>query len=76
MDVGFVCSICLSSESDFYRAVGEDVRPRANGHAVFCSPPEGAECLTCGTHLRLGEYGGKPAVVAKRKKKRKKPTDE
>lgn len=41
-------------------------------HAVFCSPPEGAVCLTCGTHLQLGEYGGKPAVVAKRKKKRKK----
>ncbi|CAF9925926.1 RNA polymerase II transcription factor B subunit 4 [Imshaugia aleurites] len=55
VDVGFVCSICLS---------------------IFCSPPEGAECLTCGTHLRLGEYGGKPAVLAKRKKKRKKGTDE
>ena len=45
-------------------------------HAVFCSPPEGAVCLTCGTHLQLGEYGGKPAVVAKRKKKRKKGLDE
>lgn len=54
VDVGFVCSICLS---------------------IFCSPPEGAICLTCGTHLQLGEYGGKPAVVAKRKKKRKKGVD-
>ena len=44
--------------------------------AVFCSPPEGAICLTCGTHLRLGEYGGKPAVVAKKKKKRKKGPEE
>lgn len=50
VDVGFVCSICLS---------------------IFCSPPEGAVCLTCGTHLQLGEYGGKPVVVAKKKKKRK-----
>lgn len=41
------------------------------GVAVFCSPPEGAICLTCGTHLRLGDYGGKPAVVQKKKKKRK-----
>ena len=39
--------------------------------AVFCSPPEGATCLTCGTHLKLGNHGGKPAVVAKKKKKRK-----
>ena len=45
-------------------------------NAVFCSPPEGAECLTCGTHLHLGDYGGKPAVVARKKKKRKKGPDE
>ncbi len=38
---------------------------------VFCSPPEGAICLTCGTHLQLGEYGGKPAVGLKKKKSRK-----
>ncbi|MCJ1268092.1 RNA polymerase II transcription factor B subunit 4 [Lobaria immixta] len=50
VDVGFVCSICLS---------------------IFCSPPEGAICLTCGTALRLGDYGGKPAVVRRKKKKRK-----
>ncbi|MCJ1363686.1 RNA polymerase II transcription factor B subunit 4 [Acarospora aff. strigata] len=50
VDVGFVCSICLS---------------------IFCSPPEGAVCLTCGTHLQLGEYGGKPAVMPKKKKSRK-----
>lgn len=41
------------------------------GAIVFCSPPEGAICLTCGTHLRMGDYGGKPAVVQKRKKRRK-----
>lgn len=40
--------------------------------SVFCSPPEGATCLTCGTHLKLGNYGGKPAVVAKKKKKKRK----
>lgn len=48
---------------------------RANNYAVFCSPPEGAVCLTCGTLLQLGKYGGKPAVVAKRKKKRRKGVD-
>ena len=51
---------------------------RANECAVFCSPPEGAVCLTCGTHLQLGEYGSKPVVVGKKKKKkqRKKGLDE
>ena len=70
VDVGFVCSICLSSKSSpsiiFYHVCGSLMRD-----IVFCSPPEGATCLTCGTHLRLGEYGAKPAVVAKKKKKRK-----
>lgn len=39
--------------------------------SIFCSVPEGADCLTCGTHLALGSYGAKPAVVPRRKKKRK-----
>lgn len=38
---------------------------------VFCSPPEGAVCLTCSTHLAMGDYGAKPAVVPKKKKKRR-----
>ncbi|KAI9787194.1 MAG: RNA polymerase II transcription factor B subunit 4 [Geoglossum umbratile] len=42
---------------------------------VFCTPPEGAICLTCGTHLQLGDYGAKPAVVPRaKKKKRRAPT--
>lgn len=51
VDIGFVCSICLS---------------------IFCNPPENGDCLTCGTHLELGDYGGRP-MVAPRQKKRKKP---
>ncbi|KAL1879989.1 hypothetical protein VTK73DRAFT_6379 [Phialemonium thermophilum] len=41
--------------------------------SIFCEPPPGAECLTCGNKLALGNYGAKPAVVprARRKKKRK-----
>ncbi|GAP88674.1 putative transcription initiation factor TFIIH subunit 3 [Rosellinia necatrix] len=39
--------------------------------SIFCDAPEGAECLTCGTKLTLGNYGAKPAVVPRRKKKRK-----
>ncbi|KAL4890178.1 TFIIH subunit Tfb4/p34 [Aspergillus ambiguus] len=50
VDVGFVCSICLS---------------------IFCEPPENGDCLTCGTHLDMGDYGAKPAVVARKKKKKK-----
>ncbi|KAI1006526.1 hypothetical protein K3495_g1700 [Podosphaera aphanis] len=50
VDVGFVCSICLS---------------------IFCRPPENAICLICSTQLALGDYGSKPAVVPRKKKKRK-----
>ncbi|KAG9245539.1 TFIIH subunit Tfb4/p34 [Calycina marina] len=54
VDVGFVCSICLS---------------------IFCTPPEGAICLTCETQLALGDYGNKPAVIPKKKKKKKRALD-
>lgn len=48
VDIGFVCSICLS---------------------IFCSVPEGGDCLVCGTHLTLSkELGGKPVVVVKKRK--------
>ncbi|RAL14022.1 TFIIH/NER complex subunit TFB4 [Aspergillus homomorphus CBS 101889] len=50
VDVGFVCSICLS---------------------IFCEPLEKGECLTCGSVLEMGDYGAKPAVVARKKKKKK-----
>ncbi|KAI0806362.1 TFIIH subunit Tfb4/p34 [Xylaria sp. FL0064] len=39
--------------------------------SIFCDVPDGAECLTCGTKLALGNYGAKPAVVPRKKKKRK-----
>lgn len=51
VDVGFVCSICLS---------------------IFCEPPPNGDCLTCGTHLELGDYGAKPALIARKKIKKKK----
>ena len=44
--------------------------------SIFCSPPEDATCLTCGTHLSLGDYGGKPAVIPRKKKRRKNRIDE
>ncbi|KAI1431962.1 transcription factor Tfb4 [Xylaria sp. CBS 124048] len=39
--------------------------------SIFCSVPDNAECITCGTKLTLGHYGAKPAVIPKKKKKRK-----
>ena len=39
--------------------------------SIFCEPPEGAVCLTCGTQLKLEDYGKAPVLVAKRKKKRR-----
>lgn len=39
--------------------------------SIFCELPENAECLTCGTRLALGDYGAKPAVVPRKKKKKR-----
>ncbi|KAL8995833.1 MAG: hypothetical protein Q9188_006715, partial [Gyalolechia gomerana] len=43
--------------------------------SIFCAPPDDAICLTCGTQLKLGNYGQKPVVVARKKKKRKSRMD-
>jgi transcription initiation factor TFIIH subunit 3 len=43
--------------------------------SIFCDPPEGGACLTCGVVLALGKYGGKPAVIPRRRKKRKRPAN-
>lgn len=40
--------------------------------SIFCKVPRDAECLTCGNKLSLGRYGAKPAVVPRRKKKKRK----
>jgi transcription initiation factor TFIIH subunit 3 len=40
--------------------------------SIFCEVPPGAECLTCGNRLALGSYGAKPAVVPRRRKKKRK----
>ncbi|CAN8104314.1 unnamed protein product [Discula destructiva] len=40
--------------------------------SIFCEVPEGAECYTCGNKLALGRYGAKPAVVQRKKKKKRK----
>ncbi|KAJ5754816.1 Transcription factor Tfb4 [Penicillium manginii] len=50
VDVGYVCSICLS---------------------IFCEPPPNNECLTCGTSLDIGDFGGKPALIPRKRKKKK-----
>ncbi|KAF8418069.1 transcription factor tfb4 [Tirmania nivea] len=45
--------------------------------SIFCSPPDGALCTTCGTKLdvtTLG-HGGKPAVLVTKKKKKKRKAD-
>ncbi|KAK0389885.1 hypothetical protein NLU13_3458 [Sarocladium strictum] len=39
--------------------------------SIFCELPDDAECLTCGTKLALGNYGAKPAVIPRKKKKKK-----
>ncbi|ROV92549.1 hypothetical protein VMCG_08940 [Cytospora schulzeri] len=40
--------------------------------SIFCEVPPDSECLTCGNKLALGSYGAKPAVVPRRRKKKRK----
>jgi transcription initiation factor TFIIH subunit 3 len=39
--------------------------------SIFCEPPENGDCLTCGTHWEVGDYGSRPAVLARKKRKKK-----
>ena len=44
--------------------------------SIFCSPPDNGDCLTCGTHLNLGQYGARPVVVTKETGKSKRRAQE
>ena len=82
VDTGFVCSVCLSifcevpqqQSSSSQTPSQPQPQIQENGQPL----PEGGsgssvvECLTCGTPLALGQYGAKPAVVPRKKPKRKK----
>ena len=61
IDLGFVCSICLSIFCEPPLAEDQGTREEK----VY-------ECLTCGTQLGLGEGVGRKAVVVSRKKKKTK----
>ena len=43
--------------------------------SIFCEPLQDNVCLTCGSFLTMGNYGQKPAVVPRKKKKKKRPLD-
>jgi transcription initiation factor TFIIH subunit 3 len=38
--------------------------------SIFCAPPPDGDCLTCSTHLEMGDYGERPIVVGRKKKKK------
>ncbi|TKA33748.1 hypothetical protein B0A50_00584 [Salinomyces thailandicus] len=40
--------------------------------SIFCEPLKDGQCLLCGSHLSMANYGQRPAVVPKPKKKKKK----
>lgn len=40
--------------------------------SIFCEPVADNTCLTCGTHLKLTNYGIKPVVVPRKKAKKRK----
>ncbi|EFX06611.1 transcription factor tfiih subunit [Grosmannia clavigera kw1407] len=63
VDTGFVCSVCLS--------IFCEVPPRSDSSSVTATDLPTVECLTCGSLLRLGNYGAHPAVVPRPKKKKK-----
>jgi transcription initiation factor TFIIH subunit 3 len=43
--------------------------------SIFCEPLQDNICLTCGSFLTMGNYGQKPAVVPRKKKKKKRHLD-
>src|ERR1700761_7346129 len=43
--------------------------------SIFCEPLQDNICLTCGSFLTMGNYGQKPAVVPRKKKKKRRPLD-
>ncbi|KXT12002.1 hypothetical protein AC579_4656 [Pseudocercospora musae] len=43
--------------------------------SIFCEPLHDSTCLTCGSHLQMANYGQKPAVVPKKKRKKKRAPD-
>lgn len=71
IDTGFVCSVCLSIFCEVPQQETEG-GGGGGGDGSSSSSSVGAECLTCGTKLALGRYGAKPAVVPRRKPKKKK----
>ena len=40
--------------------------------SIFCEPLKDGQCLLCGSHLSMANYGQTPAVVPQKKKKKKK----
>ncbi|KAI0389142.1 TFIIH subunit Tfb4/p34 [Xylariaceae sp. FL0594] len=68
VDTGFVCSICLSIFCEVPPSSSNNSNSNSDPDPDAPGPPE---CLTCCTRLALGNYGAKPAVVPRRKKKRK-----
>ncbi|TKA80768.1 hypothetical protein B0A49_00505 [Cryomyces minteri] len=79
VDVGYVCSICLSIFCD--ESLGPGGLGGDAGAAGGVGAGEGramATCLTCGTQLVMRDFGAKPVVVATAKapkKKRKRAVD-
>lgn len=39
--------------------------------SIFCGPPPGGACLTCGSPLDVGDHGVKPALLQRKRKKKK-----
>lgn len=43
--------------------------------SIFCEPLADGQCLLCGSHLSVGNYGLKPVVVARKRKGKKRAVD-
>ena len=74
VDLGFVCSVCLSSKA-LLSSPRSPFVPWADAvMQVFCEPPPDSVCLTCGTMLDMpANFNVKPAVIPRRKKRRRRP---
>lgn len=75
VDTGFVCSVCLSIFCSVPTPGSGDASNSAaspaSATATAANPAGSVECLTCGTSLALGSYGARPAVVPRRRRKKR-----
>lgn len=77
VDIGYVCSVCLSSESLTCIIQHSVAAKLTTVYLVFCEPPADQTCPTCTNPLSVSSSITRiPALIPRKKKKRKRVAGE